>query len=169
MKMPQVITDFNTFVDGKLYAGVANKVTIPAVIFETIEKDLAGNAGAYEVFTGQIGKLESELQFDTFAAKEIFKLVGDGNAANIPVIVRGSLKEAGQDIGLKITFQGIWKSWDGIELTKKGEVQNKFKVSLRKLVIESDGDELLYVNMPTWDVRMNGNDIGKKIKANLGL
>ncbi len=169
MKMPQIITDFNTFVDGNTYAGVANKVTIPAVVFETVEKDLAGNAGAYEILTGQIGKLESELQFDTFAAKEIFKLVGDGNAANIPVIIRGSLKDAGQDVGLKITMQGIWKSWESNELTKKGEVQNKFKVSIRKLAVESDGAELIYINLPTWDVRMNGNDIGKKIKANLGL
>lgn len=169
MKMPQVLTDFNTFIDGRGYSGVANKVSIPAVIFETIEKDLAGNAGAYDVLTGRVGKLESELQFDTFAAGEIFGMLGNADASDTPIVLRGSLKDGPNDVSLKVTMQGVWKEWSGHEFEVKAEVQNKFKVSLTKLAIEIDGSEKLYINMPTWDIRMNGKVIGKKVKANLGL
>ncbi|AUR88221.1 tail tube protein [Vibrio phage 1.111.B._10N.286.45.E6] len=169
LNMPQVLTDFHTYVDGKGYAGIANKVSIPSIVFETIEKDLSGNAGAYDVLTGRLGKLESELQFDSFAAKEIWGLVGNPLASLTPVVIRGSLRDGPLDIGVKITMQGTWKEWSGHDFEVKAEIQSKFKLSLTKLVIEVGGDEVVYINLPLWDIRMNGKPIGLLVRANLGL
>lgn len=169
MKMPQVLTDFNTHIDGIGFAGIANKVSIPEIVFKTIEKDLSGNAGSYEILTGRLEKLESELELNSFHLENVWDLLGSNKGAETPVVFRGSLKDGPNDIGLKITFQGIWKSAAISGLEVGGEVNNKFKVSLRKLVIEVNDKEIWYSNLSTWDIRKNGKDIASKIKANLGL
>lgn len=167
--IPQVITAFNCFVDGNSYSGMVNKATIPPVVFETVEKSVAGYAGDIDVLTGRVGKMESDIEFDSFAAAAIFGMLGNANASDKPVVMRGSVASGGNHLELKITMQGTWKEWGGVELSAKAEVNNKFKVSLTKLVVEVDGKELIYINLPTFDTRVNGNDIGAKIKANLGL
>lgn len=169
MKMPQVLTDFNTHIDGVGFAGISSKVTIPEIVFETIEKNLSGNAAAYEILTGRIGKMESEIELNSYHLENVWDLLGSNKGAETPVVFRGSLKDGPNDIGLKITFQGIWKSAAISGLEVGGEVNNKFKVSLRKLVIEANDKEVLYINAPTWDIRQNGKDVASKIKANLGL
>jgi P2 family phage contractile tail tube protein len=168
-KLPQVLTDFNTHVDGEGFAGVANKITLPEVIFKTLDKDLTGNAGAFEIFTGSIDKLESEVELSTLAATNIWSLIGSEEAAETAIIFRGSLRDGANDVGLKITYQGIWKSIGFNDLEKGAEVATKYKLSLRKFVLEVDGEENIYINLPTWEVRINGNDLGSKIKSNLGL
>lgn len=169
MSIPQVVTAFNAFVGGDLYSGIVNKATIPAVVFSTIEKDIAGYAGAIEVFTGRVDKMESEITFDSFAAPKIFAMIGNPKENETPVIMRGSIRSGNQDVSLKVTMQGLWKEWSGLELTAKAEVANTFKVSLTKLVVEVNSEELLYINIPTFDTRVRGVDIGSKIKANIGL
>lgn len=168
-RYPQTLTDFNTFIDGIGFAGVVNKATIPEIIFKTLEKDLTGSAGAYDILTGAIEKLESTVELDTFSGESIFDLVGSEDAADVAVIFRGSLKDGAKDIALKVTFQGIWKSVDLSDLEKGSEVKSSYKVSLRKLVIEVDDKEVVYINLPTWEIRMNGKDRSSKIKNNLGL
>ena len=168
-KFPQTLTDFNMHVDGKGFAGVANKITLPEIVFKAMEKNLTGNAGAYEVLTGNVEKLESEVELSTMVAENIWDLIGQEAAAEIPVIFRGSLKDGAEDIGLKITYQGVWKSVGFNDLEKEADVSTKYKLSLRKFVLEADGEEKIYINLPTWDVRINGKDVAGKIKSNLGL
>lgn len=168
-KLPQALTDFNTHVDGVGYAGIANKITLPEVVFKTLDKDLTGNAGSFEILTGAIEKLESEIELSSLAAENIWPLIGSEDAAEKPVIFRGSLKDGVNDIALKITFQGIWKSVGFNDLEKGAEIATKYKLSLRKFILEVDDEEKIYINMPTWDVRINGKDLGSKIKSNLGL
>ena len=168
-KLPQALTDFNTHVDGVGFAGIANKITLPEVVFKTLDKDLTGNAGAFEIFTGSIEKLESEIELSSLAAANIWPLIGSEDAAEKSVIFRGSLRDGADDIGLKITYQGIWKSIGFNDLEKGTEVATKYKLSLRKFVLEVDGEEKIYINLPTWEVRINGKDLGSKIKSNLGL
>lgn len=169
MKLPQVLTDFNTAIDGEGFAGVANKITIPEIVFKTIEKDLTGNAGAYDILTGRIEKLESEIEFSTFSASSIWALLGSADSADKPVIFKGSLKDGAEDIPIKLIFQGVWKSGAISDFEVSGEVSNKFKVSLQKLSLYINDEEKIYINMPTWEVRMNGVDLASQIKSNLGL
>lgn len=168
-KLPQVLTDFNTHVDGVGFAGISNKITLPEIVFKTLDKDLTGNAGPYEILTGSIEKLESEIELSSLAAGNIWGLVGSEDAAETPVVFRGSLKDGADDIPLKITMQGVWKSIGLNDLEKGAEVATKYKLSIRKLVIEVDEVEKIYINLPTWDIRIDGKTIGSKIKSNLGL
>ncbi len=168
-KLPQVLTDFNTHIDGVGFAGIANKITLPEVVFKTLDKDLTGNAGAYEILTGSVEKLEAEIELSSLAAGNVWSLIGSEDAAETPVIFRGSLKDGADDIELKVTLQGIWKSVNFSDLEKGAEVATKYKLSIRKYVVEVDEEEKIYINLPTWDVRINGETIGSKIKSNLGL
>lgn len=168
-KFAQVLTDFNTFVDGVGFAGIAKKVTLPEVVFKTLELDLTGNAGAFETLTGAIEKLESEIELSSVAVDNIWPLVGTEDAAETPVIFRGSIRDGTTDVAYKITMQGIWKSVAFNDLEKGAEVSSKFKLSLRKFVVEVDDVEKVYINKLTWEIRINGIDRGGKIKSNLGL
>ena len=169
MRNSQTLTDFNIHIDGVGFAGVANKLVVPAIAFETIERDVSGMAGSYDSMTGRLKKMDSEIEVDTFTAENIWPIVGGNDSKETPVVFRGSLKDGGRDIALKILLQGNWVEWGGHDFEVKKEIKNKFKISLTKLAIYSDNKEIVYINLPTWDIRLGGTQQGKSIKANLGL
>lgn len=169
MKLPQTLTDFNLFLDGGVTRGVVSEIKLPDVAFETLEKNLSGYAGSFEVLTGRVGKLDAEIVCDSYAVEPISALIGSEESAQFPVILRGSLRSGGEDKGLKIIMQGVWSKYSQEPLKVNGEVKNRYSLSLQRYAAYHGAFELFYFDLPTWTIRTGGIDRTKDIRANLGM
>ncbi len=168
MAKAQVLTDFNAFLDGHGFIGIANKITMPEVVAKTIEKNLSGHAGSFEIATGRFEALSSEIELNAYAA-EFLALIGDESMASIPFIARGSLRSNGDDLPIKVVMQGLWKSVSLGAFEVDSEIATNYKLSIRKFTVEIDSKEVIYINLETNGVRMGKKDLTAKIRANLGM
>ena len=168
-KLPQVLTGMVAFINETSYIGKANKVKLPDVSFKTIEKNIAGYAGAYELLSGRLEKLEAEIELDSLMAREVFDVLGSNDGPKTPVVLRGSLKTGAEDISLKIRMAGIWKKAGFNDLESDAETKLTLTVSLQRFALEVNGKEEIYINLRTFDNRLGGKSKTDKIKANLGI
>ncbi|MBL4775308.1 MAG: phage major tail tube protein [Mariprofundus sp.] len=119
--IPQFITGQTAFIQGIGLLGMVKTVTLPKVeqIRETIKQ------GGFErsIATGIFKALEAELTLTEYHPVA-YQAMQNENAL---IVIKGSIKQAGKDIPLEVTFKGGVDVDDGVWETGK-EAERKVKV-----------------------------------------
>lgn len=155
VKVPQVVTGLNVFVDGFGHLGTAKTVKRPDIDTEKIEQ-LTG-AGARDVDTFQLGKLEAEISFDEMSVVAYKQLGTDKD-----VIVKGAVRQGSEVLGVVETYRGVYSVTQGdLELKKTAEA--KLKISASYYRLEVNGEELIEVDHDNNIFKLNGVDMLDKV------
>ena len=165
----QVLSDFALAINGVGYVGTANKIKIPEIKFQTIEKKLSGNASVTRIKTGKVEELKTEVEFSTFFGDEVYKLLSEGNSQT-PLILNGALYEGNNTVAVKMTMQGNWDAINMGELSAgEGEVKMTLSGTLDLFTWETDGKEQIHIESIGNVVRINGEDKTAAARSILGL
>lgn len=119
MPLPQVLKNFNLFVDGRGYAGRAEEVNLPKITVKTEEFRAGGMDSPVELDMGT-DKLECSFSLSEYN-QEVLTLWGIVVDADTPFVFRGAVQRQGEDAEpviakvrgrIKEFDPGAWKAGD---------------------------------------------------------
>lgn len=165
---PQILKDFNLFVNGVGNLGKAKEVTLPTVKFETVEVDNGGIAGKYDVPVN-LDKLEAEISFsdiDPFKAK----LIGDVNFLTSGTLFtfRGSVKDGAAEIPVIASMGGAITEMP-VDTKKGEEIKSTYKMSVTHYELTMGGQPIYVIDKLLNTVIIGTTDYNAVTKANIGV
>ena len=167
--LPSTLSDLNAFFANESWAGALNKVKLLDIELKT-ETFTAGGTGVERDKVLPILKaLKTTMTWSDYSSK-VLSMVGNPNAANEPIILRGSFNRDGTELGIKIKMQGDFFKQSFNEMATGGvEATTETDVSLSFYSVEIDGDEAIYVDADNRVFRTGGTDHWEQIRSNLGM
>ena len=167
--VPEIINDYNTYLDGDKMIGVAASVTLPALKQKTNTVSGAGINGEIEsVSVGQFESMEQEIQFNTLYSSAADALRAN-QAVNLTFRAAQQIydKTGGYAFkGLRVVEIGRVKEFEPGKLEKSStmEAKLKLKLELTYIKIENDGVTLVEVDKLNGVYIVNGEDALKDIR-----
>ena len=163
---PQILKDFNLFVNGVGNLGRSNEVTLPTVKFETVEVDNGGIAGKLDVPVN-LDKLEAEFSFsDVDPIKAV--LVGLAHQVGTLFTFRGSVKDGAAEIPVVAVLGGSIVEVP-MELKKGEQVKTTYKMSVNHYELNVAGVQTYFIDKLLNTVVIGGTDYNAVTKANIGI
>ncbi|TBM39802.1 phage major tail tube protein [Vibrio cholerae] len=167
-RIPSVLVDFNVFLNGTSFAGVANKVTLPKIVTKTIDFDGAGIGGTMKRDIGKLEAMESEMTVSDYSDR-LFELIGSRQSKDEIVTLKGALDVGGVIKHLVVRQSGFWREVEFNEFAAGGvEATTKYVLDVEFFELVVDGKELLYIDKLNNIFRVKGKDRNKEIRQALG-
>ena len=166
--IPQVLKNFNCFVDGKGYAGRAENVSLPKVTVKTEEFRAGGMDSSLEVDMG-VEKLECSFTLAEYSA-DVMGLWGVIAGADKQFSFRGAVQRQGEDataiiatVGgrVKELDPGDWKAGD------KATLKTTLAVNYYRLNV--NGTDVIEIDVINMKRVVNGVDQMASLRAALGI
>lgn len=166
-KMPEVLKNFNVFVDGRGYAGVADEVTPPKLTVKTEEHRAGGMDAPVDIDMG-MEKMTLEFTLSQYD-KDVLKLFGVQNGATVPFTLRGAMSaDAGLVSPVVINARGMFTEVDGGTWKAGEKTQMKCTVSLRYYKLSIDGDTVIEIDVENMTRIIGGVDQLSLVRAAIG-
>lgn len=167
--LPRVIKNFNQYIDGRGYAGLAEEIALPKLELDTEEYRAAGMLGPVEIDLGLKG-LKIEYTLGGFNA-DILKSWGVTDAGGIGARFLGAAVAedgAGTD-AIEISVRGRWKSLDFG--TVKAKSMNKLKVEMPLTYYRYSANSvvLIEIDLISGKSTVGGVDMMDAVLSALGL
>lgn len=145
--LPQVLTDFNTFIDGVGYVGRASEVALPKITKKTTEVFNAGMAGPVEVPSGY-EKITADLTFSETPA-ELVSLMKKNGINAIPVRLIGTHYDANteKNINIEVILTGNFKEMDPGSYKRGDQPSTKFQITAQYYRLDIDDAQLLEIDL----------------------
>lgn len=165
---PQILKDFNLFVNGVGNLGKAKEVTLPTVKFETVEADNGGIAGKYD-FPVNLDKLEAEFSFSDIDPVKA-GLIGSVNflTSGTLFVFRGSIKDGAAEIPVIAALGGSITEMP-VETKKGEEIKSTYKMSVTHYELTMGGQPIYVIDKLLNTVIIGGVDYNAVTKANIGV
>lgn len=168
-KIPSVLMDFNTILNGDSYAGIANKITLPPITMKTVDYDGTGMTGSGARDVGKMDKQQLAVTLSDYNSNMV-GLVGSRDSKDNQLIFKGALDRNGDIKACKVTCSGYWSGATPADWTPGVEATMDFTVELDYYKLEID-DKII------WEIdRLNNKFIGpdgvdrnQKVNEALGL
>lgn len=164
-KNPEILKDFNLFVNGLGNLGKSKEVKLPTLKFKTVEVDNGGMAGPIDIPIN-LDKLEAEMHFSDFDPAKM-GLVGLFHNQGQIYGFRGSIKDGSVEVPLVAEIGG-----SVVEVepdTKKGEeIKNSYKISVTFYRLTKAGVQIFLIDKPNDIVMIGTTDINAVTRANIG-
>lgn len=170
MKIPEKVSQFNMYEDGKKLVGLSGEITLPSLesLTETISG--AGIAGEYETTSiGQFGSLSMEIPINRLYDKN-FSLMSPGQKH---LVLRASVSAYDSSIGtsveegLKVTIRGNPKGLDLGKIAVGKPTESKNTLEIMYIKIELGGKVLLELDKINFIFILNGVDVLAQIRSNI--
>ena len=165
--VPEIINDYNTYLDGDKMIGVAASVTLPALKQKTNTVSGAGINGEIEsASVGQFESMEQEIQFNTLYSSAADALRAN-SAVNLTFRAAQQIydKTGGYAFkGLRVVEIGRVKEFEPGKLEKSNTMEAKLKLELTYIKIENDGVTLVEVDKLNGVYIVNGEDALAEIR-----
>jgi P2 family phage contractile tail tube protein len=156
--LPQILKNFNLYVDGRGYAGRMEELTLPKLTLKTEEFQGAGMSAPVEIDMG-MEKLEMELTFAEYDP-ELFKNFGLTNGSEIPFTIRGAMQGAGAPESVVVNVRGFFKEleldFDTWKPAEKAALKCSVACTYYKLSVK--GVELIEIDPINMIRNVNGSD-----------
>ena len=160
--VPEIINDYNTYLDGDKMIGVAASVTLPTLKQKTNTVSGAGINGEIEsVSVGQFESMEQEIDFNVLYSSAMDMLS--------PLSVVNLTLRAAQQVydktggyafkGLRVVEMGRVKTFNPGKVEKGEGMEAKVTLELTYLLVENDGSPLLEVDKLNGVYKVNGVDM----------
>ncbi len=168
MIIPNVLKNFNLFIDGRGYAGIVEELNLPKINLKLEEHRVGGMDTPVQLTQG-IDKLESDFtlsEYDPLVIQEF----GTMDGAQVPLKFRGGLdNESGAVTPVEVTLTGSWNDLDfgNWKAGEKAPLKIMLAVRYYKLVI--GGQDLIEIDVLTMVRSINGVDQLADMRAAIGL
>lgn len=167
--LPKVLKNFNLYIDGVGYAGLAEEITLPKLELATEEYRAAGMLGPVDIDLGLSG-LSLEFTLGEYN-DAVIKLWGTTDAGGINLrFLGGAVSEDGSGTSaIEVSARGRWKTLD--PGTVKGKDLAKLKVTapLTYYRYSVNGSPLVEIDLIAGKQSVNGTDMMASVLAALGL
>lgn len=165
---PQILKDFNVFVNGVGNLGKAKEVTLPELKFKTVEVDNGGMAGGFDIPVN-VDKLEAEFSFSDFDPIKA-GLVGAVSYLTTGSLFtfRGSIKDGSTEIPVVARIGGAVTGIP-VEVKKGEEVKMSYKVSVTHYEFLVAGAVVHFIDKLLNTVIIGGVDYNAQTKINIGM
>lgn len=169
MALPKIISSWNLFIDGRGYAGVAEKTKLPKLEKLTEEWHAAGMLGPIKLDFGMKG-LELGFTLGEFNA-DVLALWGVRDVSGIGARFMGAAV-AGDGTGtdaIEISVRGKWESLDfgDIEAKKMGKLDVVMPLTYYRY--NRNGSTLIEIDLIAGKSTVNGVDQTEMIMKALGI
>lgn len=167
--IPQVLENFNVFVDGRGYVGKAPEITLPKLTRKMREYRGAGMSGPIELDQG-LEKLECDFTLEEYDA-DVIRQFGVQNNGQVPLRFVGSvIRQDGTDpIPVDVTMRGRLKEID-MGAWKAGEAAPiKFMIALQYYKLSINGSDEIEIDPANMVEIVGGVDRLAQTRANIGL
>ena len=160
--VPELINDYNTYLDGDKMIGVAASVTLPALKQKTNTVSGAGINGEIEsVSVGQFESMEQEIQFNTLYSSAADALRAN-QAVNLTFRAAQQIydKTGGYAFkGLRVVEMGRVKKFNPGKIEKGEAMEATVTLELTYIMVEVDGSVLLEADKLNGVYKVNGVDM----------
>ncbi|GAA5785120.1 phage major tail tube protein [Chitiniphilus shinanonensis] len=166
--IPQTLYNFNLFVDGRLFAGVATQVTPPKLKLKTEEHRGGGMDAPVKM---DLGMEAMDASFAMLgASRDVMKFFGLANQTAFNGVFRGAWKDQkGAVVPAVITLRGLLEEVDSGDWKPGEKAETKFSVACSYFRYELDG-RVLYEIDPVNMVRViDGVDQLAEVRAAIGM
>ena len=166
--LPQILKNFNVFVDGRGYAGRADELVLPKVTVKTEEFRAGGMDAPIELDMG-MEKIECSFSLAEFNP-EVLKLWGVINAATTGFVFRGAVQRQGEDAQavvatvrgrIKEPDHGTWKAGD--------KATNKYTVACSYYKLNVNGTDVFEIDIENMIRNVGGTDQMASLRAAMGM
>lgn len=167
--LPRTLKNFNVFVEGYSWIGVAESVTLPKITKKTDSHRGAGMIGEVDLVLGY-EKIETEVTYIGFDTK-LYKQLAKCGISDLPIRYVAIYEE--QDTcttqGIEIYMRGTATELDpgDSKLGEKGETKMKYSLTYYRL--EKDGVIEIELDFINGIERFGSTDLAQQIKQLLGL
>ena len=166
--IPEIMKNFNLFIDGRGFAGKVLEVTPPKLTIKTEEFQAGGMDVPVDIDMG-MEKLSCDFTLAEYNS-DVLKLwgVSDGNA--VKLTLRGAIQDdAGQVKPVTITLQGLFKELD-LGTWKPGEkTEKKCTASCRYYKLAMDGETIYEIDAVNMVRIVGGQDQMAEIRSAIGV
>jgi P2 family phage contractile tail tube protein len=154
--LPQILKNFNLYVDGKGYAGRIEELTLPKLTLKTEEFQGGGMSAPVEIDMG-MEKLEMELTFAEYD-QELFKLFGLTNGSEVAFTIRGAVQSTGTPDPVIVNVRGFFKELDFDTWKPAEKATLKCSVACTYYKLSIKGVELIEIDPINMVRNVNGAD-----------
>lgn len=169
MALPNSLKNFNAFLDGVSYMGVAEELKLPKLSRKLEEFRGGGMDGPVGIDLGQ-EKLEMEAVFGGFV-ETVFKKYGAATANAVMLRFAGAYQrdDTGEVKAVEIVTRGRYQEIDTGDAKggDKGKTTVKLSLSYYKLTV--DGKELLEIDLLAMIFKVDGKDMLEAQRKAIGL
>ena len=170
MALPQLLKNFNLFLEGEGYAGRATEITLPKLARKMEEFDAGGMLGPIDIDMGQ-EKLEAEITLAEFSRK-VLETYGIASADGVQMRFKGAAVNDGTTSAtdaIEIVMRGRYKEID-MGTVKRGEnAPMKLSASLTYYKYVLNGEDIIEIDMVNMIFVVNGVDRMEEMSEALGL
>lgn len=166
--IPQTLTNFNLFVDGKGFAGLATQVTLPKL---KVKAD-THRAGGMDVGVKlDLGMEEMEGSFTLSGiSADALKFFGLADQTAFAGVFRGAFRDQkGQVVAAIVTFRGALHEVDMGDWKPGEKSENKFTVDLAYYKLEIDGAAMYEIDAVGMKRVINGTDQLEAVRTAIGM
>lgn len=166
--IPQTLYNFNLFIDGTSFAGLATQVTPPKLKIKTDDYRAGGMDAPIKLDLG-MEALEAGFTLGS-AAKEALQFFGIADQTGFNCVFRGALKnQKGEVVAAVMTCRGMLTELDQGDWKPGDKSESKYSIALSYYKFELDGD-VIYEIDPLNSVRIvDGVDQLAAIRAAIGV
>ena len=166
--IPEKIADFNAYLDGTKMIGVGASANLPEVKMKSSTVEGLGVSGDVDSPTiGQFESMEQEVQFNTLYSSAM-DMLSPMKTVNLTFRAAQQVynKAGGYAFkGLRVVEMGRVKSFNPGKVEKGAGMDASVKLELTMLMVEVDGQELLYVDKLNGMYRVNGKDMLAEVNS----
>lgn len=166
--IPQTLYNFNLFVDGSSYAGVATQLTLPKLKVKTEDYRAGGMDAPVKMDMG-LEAMDAAFSMSG-VAKDVLKYFGVADGTGFKGTFRGAFKDQkGAVVAAVATFNGMLQEVDMGDWKTGEKGETKYTVNCSYYKLEVDGAAVIEID-PVAGIRMvNGQDQLADVRAAIGV
>lgn len=166
--IPQTLYNFNLFVDGNSYAGVASQVTLPKLKVKTEDYRAGGMDAPVKMDMG-LEAMDAAFSMNG-VAKDVLKFFGLADQNSFNGSFRGAFKnQKGEVVAAVATFRGMLQEVDMGDWKSGDKAETKYSVNCSYYKLEIDGAAVVEID-PVAGIRViEGKDQLADVRAALGV
>ena len=166
--VPEVINDYNVYLDDEVMIGTADEVTLPKVKMKTTTLSGGGILGEIEApVPGQAESIELQIKWNHLYSHAT-KMFNPNKTANLTLRAaqQSANKTGGVNYkGLRIVCIGMPKEIDLGTLKRADSMGSVTTLELTSMSVYVDDTESLTINKLTGDYKVDGEDLRAEINA----
>lgn len=165
--IPDKLTLFNVYQNGRKLIGIGEEVSLPDVEMGTESLNGAGILGEIDSPSKvNIGSMEQEISF-RMLDEDIFSVMDVGEGVDL-TLRSGTQRMSGsgglEEVGIRVVERGLLKSFTPGSLKQGSPMSASVKLELVYIMIEIAGEEKLEIDKLNCVHKINGKDVLKKAR-----
>jgi uncharacterized protein len=166
--IPQTFYNFNLFVDGTSYAGVASQVTLPKLKLKTDDHRGGGMDAPVKMDTG-MEALEAGFSM-TGVSKDALRFFGLADQTAFNGVFRGAFKDQkGAVVAAIATFRGLLHEVDMGDWKPGEKADTKYNVGCSYYKLEVDGKAIYEIDVVAGTRVIDGKDQLAAVRQAMGI